>query len=112
MDPRRRRSHGLRYVNRATGWLAGAGVVASGAFIALLARPHPTTATTRTTTGTVNGGATTTTFDPFAGGDGAPGLGQDDGGGGNGGASVQPLSPPVQAPVAAPGGGQVSTGAS
>ena len=36
----RTRSRGLTRVNRLTGWLAGGAVVASGAFVALLAHPH------------------------------------------------------------------------
>ncbi len=101
MDPRRARTHGLQRVNRLTGWLAGGAMVASGAFVALLARPHATSAASHAPTGSVGAGVTTT-LDPYA----------PDGGSGYGGAVAQPLSPPAQVPVPSPSQGQVSSGGS
>ncbi|HVN50388.1 MAG TPA: hypothetical protein VMT43_03090 [Acidimicrobiales bacterium] len=100
MDPRHARSRGLRQVNRVTSWLVGGALVASGGFVALLARPH-STAAGRATAG--SGAGVTTTLDPFGGGGGAV----DDGG-----PAAQPLNPPVQPPLPSASQGQVSTGAS
>jgi len=99
MDPRRARTQGLQRVSRLTAWMAGGAVVVSGAFVALLARPHLSTAQTRTPLGA---GGATTTLDPFGGGGSVD----------DGGAAAQPLNPPVQAPLPSAGPAQVSSGAS
>jgi hypothetical protein len=102
MDRRAVRRAGLQRVTRVTGWLAAGALVASGAFVALLARP---TATSAARTTTPPGPSTST---PAAGGDGTPTtLGGDQGG------SVGPaLSPPVQVPQATQAPAQVTSGQS
>ena len=104
VDPRHARSRGLQRVNRLTGWLAAGALAVSGAFVALLARPHATSAASHPHLGSGVGQVTTTTLDPFAGQDGGP---VDDGG-----VSTQPLAPPTQAPLPTVNQGQVSSGGS
>jgi len=107
MDARGHRSRGLARVNRLTGWLAGGALVASGAFVAMLAHPHASSSASQRSgsAGATSPGATapvgpTTSLDPY--------------GDGSGGASVAPapLNPPVQIPQQSYSQSQVSSGAS
>jgi hypothetical protein len=103
VDPRHARSRGLQRVNRLTGWLAAGALAVSGAFVALLARPHTTAAASHPPAGSGAGEVTTTTLDPYAG---------QYGGSVDGGGSAQPLAPPTQAPLPTVNQGQVSSGGS
>jgi len=89
---------------RLTGWLAAGALAVSGAFVALLARPHSIVAVSHPPLGSGAGKVTTTTLDPFAG--------QNGGSTDDGGASAQPLAPPTQAPLPTVNQGQVSSGGS
>jgi hypothetical protein len=105
MDARRHRSRGLARVNRLTGWLAGGALVASGAFVALLAHPHASSSASQPSgsAGATSPVAPTTSVDPYAGG-------YSDGSGGA--VTPAPLNPPVQIPQQSSQQAQVSTGAS
>jgi len=119
MDARRHRSKGLARVNRLTGWLAGGALVASGAFMALLAHPHASAGSAKPATGPVGGSASpgvtagpTTTVDPFAGSGLSDGSGVSDGSNGDGSVATAPLQAPVQVPQVSPRQSQVSSGGS
>ena len=115
MDARRQRSRGLDQINRLTGWLAGGALVASAAFVALLARPSTSPASTppSSRSGPADTGVTAppvssaTTVDPNVAGsvDG-------NGDGTSGSVAPAPLNPPVQAPRQSSRQAQATTGAS
>jgi hypothetical protein len=119
MDARRRRSRGLTQINRLTAWVAGGALVASGGFVALLARPSTHPAPTAPANGSTGAGPSVTapptgatTVDPNAT---DPVGGSSDGGYQDGsGATVAPtpINPPVQVPRPSSRQAQVTTGAS